>query len=376
MKIRPLALAVVAGAALALTGCTPATGPGSAAPVTTAAANSCSTAMQQKVDAAKRPVGLLAPTAPLDKTKVAGKKVWLISATMNQAATEAANGFKAAAAALGEKATIWDGQGATNRFSEGVDQAVAQGAAGITLYGIDPSLVKSSLAKAAAAGIPVQNTLNGGPDDPVPAGTFDNLTLDPTADGALSAEWALADSGCKVDMIMLTLPTIPLEKAFADGATAAMKKYCPRDCTIKTLNIDLANFATSISSQLQTALQANPNANYVYSTFDSGVPFMTPVLAAANSKAKVMGHDGVQASLDLIAKKKGQDMTVAVPPLDWMGWLFVDDLSRKIAGDPSPKYVIPTQLVDTTNVGDGSVKDVFPKYVDYEQAFESAWAGK
>ncbi|MCU1483079.1 MAG: Sugar transporter substrate-binding protein [Subtercola sp.] len=379
MKKSGLVVVVIGVAtALILTGCTAAVGgstsAGSSVAATGAAAD-CVSAVSADVTAAKKPIPLLVPAAALNVSSAKSKSIWLISATMNQAATEAADGFKAGATALGLTPVVFDGQGTANKFSEGVDQAVAQGAGGIVLYGIDPSLVSSSLAAAKAANIPVLNTLNGAPTDPVPAGTYANLTLNPQADGELAVKWALADSGCNTNMIMLTLPTIPLEKAFADGATAAMTKYCPA-CTLKTLNIDVANFTTDIGSQLQTALQQDPDANYIFPTFDSGVPFVAPVVSAANSKAKIMGHDGVQASLDMIAKGSGQNMTVAVPPLGWMGWLFVDDVARAMVGDKDPGYIIPSQLVDETNIGDGSSASVFPEYAGYEAAFTKAWAGK
>jgi ribose transport system substrate-binding protein len=367
-----------AGLILLLAGCTPAVG-GDSDPAPSVAATGdagdCVAAAQEAVDAAREPLDLLVPEEPLDTSSIEGDSIWLVSATMNQAATEAVDGFNAAAEAAGLDPVVFDGQGAVNRFSEGIDQAVAQGASGIVLYGIDPSLVASSLANAEAAGIPVLNTLNGGPDDPVPAGTYANLTLDPYADGQLAAQWALADGGCDVNMIVLTLGTIPLEQAIADGALAQMEESCP-DCPVTLLDIDAANFATDIGSQLQTALQQNPDANYIFPTFDSGVPFLTPVIAAAGSQAKVMGHDGVQASLDFIADGTDQDMTVAVPPLGWLGWLFVDSISREILGLEDPGYVIPVQLVDGTNIGDGTSEAVFPEYADYADAFTSAWAGK
>jgi ribose transport system substrate-binding protein len=375
---RSLFIAATVSVSLALlTGCSLATEAGtddSASGDLSAEGASCVEAVSADVDAAREPLDLLAPTEALDASSIQGESIWLVSATMNQAATEAADGFTAGAEALGLDPVVFDGQGTASKFAEGVDQAVAQGAGAIVLYGIDPSLVTSSLSAADAAGVPVLNTLNGAPTDPVPAGTYANLTLDPEADGALAAKWAMADSGCAAEVIMLTLSTIPLEQSIADGALAEFEESCP-DCAVTVLDIDVANFATDIGSQLQTALQQHPEADYIFPTFDSGVPFIQPVIAAANSTAKVMGHDGVQASLDMIAGDSGQDMTVAVPPLSWMGWLFVDSAARAMAGLDDPGYVIPVQLVDSSNIGDGTAAEVFPNYDGYADAFTAAWKG-
>ncbi|UFS57963.1 sugar ABC transporter substrate-binding protein [Subtercola endophyticus] len=378
MKLPKLAagLALAAGVTLVLAACTPATGGTSAASTSTAdltaAQTACVAAVKADVTAASADTALVAPTAPLDLSALSGKTVWFITVTMNQFSTDMATGVQAAADAAGVKLTTYDGQGQANRFNEGIEQAVAQGAGGIILVGIDPSVVSASLADAAAAGIPVQNNLNGDPSDAVPTGMYDNLTSDFTKDGETEAKWALIDSGCKADMVSLYSSSVAVWQKMFDGAQSVFTKYCATDCKLTGLNVDIANVSTDIGSQLGTALQKDQNVDYVYPVWDSAVPFVSPVLAAANSKAKIMSRDGLQVNLDAIVAGT-QTMTVAMPPTAWIGWAAFDDVARKMTGAASQNYVIPTRLIDPSNIGDGTAATLFPNYTGYESAFTTAW---
>lgn len=374
----PITIAGLATAAVLLSGCTSATGAASSDPEPMALSSSqqeCVAAVQADVDAARAEKELIAPDSSLDLDALSGKSIWFISVAMNQWATTVAEGAKAAAEAADVKLTIFDGQGAANRFNEGISQAVAQDADGIILLGIDPAVVAAPLAEAKAAGIPVQNNMNGDPDDAVPAGMYGNLTSDFSGDGAIAAKWALVDSGCQAQMTILASSTVPVWEAQADAAVAEFEEYCPEDCAVSVLDIDIANVATDVGRKVQTELQRNAETDYVYAAWDSAVPFIAPVLSAANSSAQVLGRDGVQASLDMIVNDSGQDMTLAMPSGAWIGWASVDDIMRVMTGAPAAGYVVPSRVIDADNVGAGTPSDVFPEFVDFEQAFTAAWKG-
>lgn len=371
-------LALAVGVSVALVGCTSATDAAQSIDVTstadlTAAQQDCVAAVQADVDAATAETALVAPTDPLDLDALAGGTVWFITVSMNQFSTDMATGVQAAADAAGVELVTYDGQGLANRFNEGISQAVAQGAAGIILVGIDPTVVTGSLAAAADAGIPVQNTLNGDPGDDVPEGMYTNLTSDFTGDGATAAKWALIDSGCQADMVALYSSSVGVWQKMVDGAEPVFAEYCPEDCSFKALNVDIANVSTDIGSQLQTALQQNQDVNYVYPVWDSAVPFVTPVMSAANSTAKVLSRDGLEANLAMIAAGNGQAMTIAMPTTSWIGWIAFDSVARAATGADVPDYVIPTRIVDGSNIGDATADTLFPEYVDYESAFTDAW---
>ncbi|WP_291051931.1 sugar ABC transporter substrate-binding protein [Herbiconiux sp.] len=362
--------------AFALTGCTPAVssdgGTAASAPVDAANAD-CVSAVTPDVEAAMEPSALVAPEAPLDLAGLAGKKIWYITNSQNQFSTEMSTGVEEAGKAAGVDVTVFDGQNSTSRYSEGINQAIAQGADGIILMAVQPAVVKEDLAAAEAAGIKVLSTLNGDPDEPVAAGTFGNLTADYTADGELMGKWALYDSGCAADVVVVQSSPVHVWDLAAKGIEAAITDS-GSDSSVKVLDIDPAKIATDTTSQLQTALQVDPDVNYVLPVWDSAMPFISPAIAASGGTAKVLAHDGISASLELIASGKDQQGTVAMPPPGWIGWAAFDEVGRAITGAADPGYVIPTRLVTSDNVGDGSVGDVSPNYADYQTAFTSAWS--
>lgn len=379
MKFPNLAAGLVfaAGVSLVLTGCTSATAAKSAdtsaAADLTAAQAECVAAVKADVEAATAEMPLVAPTAPLDLSQLEGETVWFITVSMNQFSTDMATGVQQAADAAGVKLVTYDGQGQANRFNEGIAQAVAQKAGGIILVGIDPSVVSATLADATAAGIPIQNTLNSDPTDPVPDGMYDNFTSDFTKDGATAAKWALVDSGCTANMVALYSSSVAVWQSQFDGAKAVFDEYCAEDCSLTGLNVDIANVSTDIGGQLGTALQKDTNVNYVFPVWDSAVPFVSPVLAAANSSAKILSRDGLQVNLDAIVAGT-QTMTTAMPPTPWIGWAAFDDIARQMTGAELEGYVVPTRVIDPSNIGDGTIDSLFPNYTDYAGAFTSAWA--
>jgi ribose transport system substrate-binding protein len=369
-------LALAAAPVIVLSACASATGASSSseassAPVTGAAAE-CAAQAKTDVDAKRQPLDLVVPTQSIDVGALKGKSLWFITVTMNQFSTDMAAGVKEAADAAGLSTVLYDGQGSANRFTEGMNQAIAQKAGGIVLVGIEPSLIKAELAEAKAAGIPVLNTLNSNPTDTVPDGMFANFTSDFTSDGKTAAEWALNDSGCATDMIIVKSSTIPVWNYLADGAEKAVKELCPSDCKTTVLDVDAANISTDLTSKLQTALQKDPDVNYVFVVWDSGVPYAQPVVASSGTKAKIIARDGIAPSLQMVAAGT-QQLTVATPPPGWIGWAAADDVFRAMLGQEPSGLVIPTRLIDKDNVGSGSDADVSPNYTDYQSAFSKLW---
>jgi len=367
------AVAAAAAVALTLAGCSAESTESTSAGANVDAADCVATATDAVATAsAEQP--LLAPADVLDTAALEGKNIWFITLLVNQYVSDLYDGFEEAAEAAGMEPTMYDGLSNIARVTEGISQAVAQDADGIVLVAVDPSTVPASLEETTAAGIPVLNFMTDDVTGPVHEGTFGNLTANMKADGAAQAMWALADSGCQADVVLMEASVLANFAAVVDGAEEAIADTCA-DCSTTRLDIDLANVATDVPAQLQSALQSNPDTNYILSAWDSSVPFVAPVLATTASEAKVGGHDGLAATLEMIKSDSGQDMTMAMTPTGHQGWLAVDEVARVMLGGETPDYVIPTRLIDATNVGDGSESATWPAYDDYQQAFEDAWAG-
>jgi len=341
----------------------------------TDAQKACVAAIKDDVEKGRADVPLITPPGPLDLAALKGKTIWFIPISFNQFASDWEAGLKEAADIAGVKLVTFDTKGSISAANEAVSQAVAQKADGIIILAIRPSVIAGPVAEAKAAGIPVLSGFNSDSGDPVPDGMFGNFTSDFTADAELGVKWALLDSGCAADMVMVMTSSGVVWTNMSVGAEKAIKQYCA-ECKIKVIDIDYGNLASSLGGQLQAALQLDPAINYVFPAGDSLVPYITPILATANSQAKVLSRDGVSASIEMIAAHSGQDMTLAMPDFKWVGWIAFDDVARQILKLPRKDYSIPTRIIDASNVGKGTIKEQFPAYENFRDVFTQTWAGK
>lgn len=335
--------------------------------------DACVEAVAADVEAARADTPLLVPDEPLDTEALRASTIWYVTVTFNQFSSDWVAGLEEAAAVAGVEVVTFDGQGQVNRFNEGISQAVAQGVDGIIVAAIEPATISASLSEAEQAGIPVMNGFNSDPAEAVPAGMFTNFTSDFTSDGATAAKYALLDSQCRADMVVLTSSAVRVWDNMVTGAQGVFDEYCPEDCTLEVIDVDIANIATDIGEQLSTAFQRNPDIGYVLATGDSLVSFVDPVLATAGSDAKVIGRDGLDANIQRVASGEGQAMTLAMPPFGWLGWLAFDEMGRAIVGQPTPGYQVPARIIDSDNVGGGGADELFPEYTNYQEAFTEAW---
>lgn len=375
--LAPLAgVLVVAAAVLAACGSSD-----SSTSSTTAAADTasgpCVTATKAAVNDARAAVPLKAPPSKLDLEALKGKNVWMILAAQTPFIQSIGEGFTKAAKAAGMTPHVVSTPGDVTQMNEGISRAVAQNADGISLMGVAPEAVAGPLSKAVAQGIPFVDTFaTGAPDEPL-KDSFAHVTADYNRSGRVLADWAMADSGCKAKMAILSADgPFPNLKAMVPAAQQEVKKQCP-DCEVSTDYYDIGKIATELGSQTQSVLRRNPDTDYVFAVMDAGVQFVGPALqqAGAADKVKVMGHDGVDQNLDDIRKGGVQDADMAFVPAEWIGWATVDELGRAITGQKAYDWTIPVRLIDSTNVG-SSNSDIFPAYDGFEQKFEDIWSGK
>jgi ribose transport system substrate-binding protein len=368
---KTLALAAVAVAALGLAACTPATSAPDAASEDDGV-SSCSAEVVDAVDAARAPSELVLPTDPVDVKSLKGSSFYYVGSSMNEFTLSVLEGVQAGAEAAGIDLTVWDGQGTVNRMAEGIETAIAQGADAIATNGVDPALVPEAFAAAQDAGIPIIATFAGDANSDQPATVYSNISSDFVSDGDLISKWAMVDSGCATDLLMVYAPTIAVWDSERAGSEAAFANDCP-ECAWDSIAVDAANIATDTPSQLQTALQRNPDIEYVFMAWDSGVPLISSIVAS-NPGVQVLGRDGIEASLADIAAGGSQTLTLAMPPGSWIGYATIDDMFRAASGLEPSGIVIPGRLVDAENVGDGSIADVSPNYVGFEESFLELWS--
>lgn len=364
-----LAVPVIVATALIMSACT--TDAGGEAVDGTGVNDACVATVTDYVNQEREELELLLPESSFDVADVQGKSVWIINVLTNQFIGSSNEGYQAAADAAGVDLTIFDGQGNANTWNEGMQQAIAQGADGIILFGIDSSIVSEAVKEATAAGITVVESLAVNYDAERMPELFANLSADYYKDGATLANWTLADSDCTANTYVMYSSGLPIWVDTRDGAFDAFAENCP-ECTISDENVDLANVATELPRLAQTKLAQSPETGYILATWDSALPFIESAAIQVNPDVALLGRDGIDEALNEIRSGGMTKVTVASPPPQWIAWTAFDNVLRGIAGQEPNGLQVPTRLIDATNVGAAN-SDVMSNYIDFGAAFAKVW---
>lgn len=316
---------------------------------------------------------------PLDLSKIKGRSVWYIAPDMSIPFIKAISvGFTRAAEAAGLKPVVFDGQGQVGMFNQGVSSAVAQGAAGILLPGINPELVSGPLADAEKRGVIVVDSLTGGPDQPLTHGVKSHVTEDFAASGSMAADYVAATSGCAAESIFVTSNVFDIYKDMQSGYEKELAALCGDHCkNVDTINVTTPDLATKLAGLVTTSATRRPDAHYVVAAYDGMVSFLTPALAElGRNDISIVSHDGVTANLEQIRAGKGlQKIDVSGPPDEAIGWAQIDQLARLLAGQKVPPVTLPQQTFRQDNLPDnvGDVAALAPAYGSYESMYRHVW---
>jgi ribose transport system substrate-binding protein len=339
---------------------------------TASAGNDCVSTAQASVAKATAQLKPPSPGPNIDVSKNKGKHVWLVTSLQNPLASAVQQGFRDGTKAAGLDGHIFEGQGTTTSWNSGVAQAIAQHASVIVIYGITDSLVSAELAHAKAAGITVIDGVQGDPDDPLTNGVYAHVTGDFSGDGALAADYILAQSGCKANVGVFGGAAQAVHVLMQKGAGAEFAKLCP-SCNVYQENVDLTTIATAVEPQVATLLQRHPDINWLFPVFDGMAPFTLTAVQQVRPSVKVVSHDGVAAQLDQV--RAGNTPLVAdfaFPPIEWVGWTLVDTAERAMLGDKPGNTTIPSRLIDKANASSSNAT-LFPAFQNLPGVFEPVW---
>lgn len=354
-------LAVVA--ALGLAGCSE-----GASPTGSNAANTSGSGPAVDVSAAKAAIekakalpSFTPPGPAFDAAKAKGKTILniglnstvpfnqIVDAAMGEAGKEA-----------GVKVVQFTNQGQVSQWIQGVQSGIAQKVDAIVLEGSpDPKLLGPQLAAAKAAGIPVIST-HLYDESYVDTAKAEQPNIAAFVDahhyraGTLMADYAIVNSGGHVNAYFVTSnevqPAAGIAKAFTDELAA----QCPSTCKAHVVNIPIADWATKVPTQVQTALLQDPSINYVVPVFDGMTSFLGTGITQAGKtdSVKIVAYNGTASVLKMIQDKH---LVVAEigEPLEWLGWANMDQVLRVLTGtQPVASEKTPLRVFDSTNVDD------------------------
>lgn len=324
------------------------------------------------------------PGPAFDASKARGKRIFNIQET-------SANPFtQAVTEAMGEVARKYDiriteypNQGQRTQWGQGVQTAIAQKADVITLVGgtISPNYFKPQAAAAERAGIPLVTVLNE--DLTQPAGyKVTARVAQPYAQSArLNADWVIADTNCKASVLVLTSKEVIGSPAEVQAVEDEFRQRCGDGCKLRFIDVPVPDWPTKIQTEVQSAIQTDPNLNYILPFYDGMTQFVVPAIrtAAATDRVKVTTFNGTPFALKYI-----QDGTPVVMDvgenLDHVGYATMDQAMRILSGtEPiaSGDENIPLRVFDKTNVDEAGTPPVLGKgYGDaYRKGYTELWSG-
>jgi ribose transport system substrate-binding protein len=370
-----LAAALAAAVLLGVTAC----GAGEHKSATTAASSGDTTqvvaADQAAIAAVEKPVADW--TGPTSPTKaVAGKKIWIISCSQASNCSIDTSAAAEAAQAIGWTATVFDGQGDPARYSQGIRNAVADGAAGIILISVPTGLVTDALRFASQHHVQVvnaasQDTSDTQTDDPA---IFANV-VHPWADqGTWLGQWLVADSKGTAQVVIFRDDEFSGVQLRQDMVAAQLAK-CSGCAVLDQNKLSISDATSSRMTEITKAEidRFGSKLKYIVSPYGTVEAFIIPAIkAAGRTDIKVVGYDGNKQQSSFC--NEGSVGAIAVTLLGWTGWAGVDQMNRAFNNQPAVNENVKGFLAthDGGSCPNDQLAESLVKY-DYKSKFKQLW---
>jgi ribose transport system substrate-binding protein len=306
-------------------------------------------AQLQKYEAAPTQITI---NTPLQSAPPKGKKVVML-ATADPNNVKLQNSLKSLASMVGwsyDQVSYDPANPAT--FGAAVDTAITKKANYIAEAGIPLTPALISKVKAAGAKWVLTSVYPATVTDPVIVDAngyeADHLM------GTVLADFFIADSNGKGNILIEHIPAYPILGGFTDGFQAEVSSKCP-DCKVKIINITIPDLAAGkVPSIMVSALRTNPDANYM--GFDVG-PFANGINSALNAaglgnKVKIIGEAADEAAISAL-KAGTQTAWTGFSPV-YSTYVMMDAMLRDAEGqqqiDPKQSSIQPTQILTHQNI--------------------------
>jgi ribose transport system substrate-binding protein len=331
-------------------------------------------AAQKIVDQYLKPPTTIPQTTPLPKAPPKGKTfVWL--QCLLPTCKEIGQGIDAAASAIGWKVkTLSYDSGNPATLIAAMKQALQYKPVGVGLSGLAQALWTGEISQYAKAHVDIIPSFIGA--NPTSSTVPVDLVGQDFAqlNGKLMANWIIADSGAKADVLNVGIPTFPFLAEFTQGVQSGVTQGCT-SCKVTSLNLSLPDVTGGQTVPLiVSALRRNPTAKYVVipdAAYIDGLP--SALKAAGLSGIRVLGENGDAAA--------EADMKSGIEPGAWTGtataysgWLDIDAMARLVEKASLPSASdggLPVQLLTQSDITTPS--DTFNLPANYPAQFKKLW---
>lgn len=297
-----------------------------------------------------------APGTPIDARKLAGGKTLMsIPASSSIPFVQTLqNGVKSLSEELGVTYVDWPNQGKPVQWVQGMDAGVDRKVDAINLMaGIPPNGLAPQIKAAKSAGIPVIASHLYDVDQPADQ-DVDTVDVPYEQAGRLLADWVIAKTKGKANTLVVKIDEVESTKPMMEGINGEFSDKCGDGCKVSTINVAIADVATRIQPQVQSALLKDPTINYVIALYDSAeAPFVVSAIkqAGASDRVKVVTFNGTPSVLEMVANG---DVEMDVGEnLEWISYAVMDQSLRLMAGEePIDDPKLPLRVFDKDNVAE------------------------
>ena len=209
-----------------------------------------------------------------------------------------------------------------------------------------------------------------------PGGIFANVSTDAMQVSEVAAEWALADGGDNVGVVIFTDSTYQIAIDKADRIRETIE--AGGGTVLEYVDTPIADTSTRMGP-LTTNLLQKYGAGWTHSLAinDLYFDFMGPSLASAGipgDGAPLAGSagDGSEAAFQRIRSAQYQAITVA-EPLNLQGWQLIDELNRAVQGEDCSGYVTAPALVTQEGLAMMGDSNQFDPDSPYREAYAAIW---
>jgi ribose transport system substrate-binding protein len=314
------------------------------------------------------------------KAKAGGKTIFIIPASSQiPFVATIANNVKRIAATANVKTTIWQNQGQPSQWVQGMNAAIAQKASAIVLLaGNDPAALQPQIKAAKAKGIPTIVAHLYDEKQPSAPNVGGVVNIPYNVAGQLIADKAILDTKGKANALVVTINQVKSTIPMVAGIKSEFSKYC-KGCKLKFTDVTIADVATKIQPNVQAALTADPNLNYVICLYDSAeAPFAEAAIRAAGrtGKVKISTFNGTPEIMKEV--KSGQIVSADVGEnLEWIAYAVADQSMRIMGGlKPVKSEHVPVRVFDSSNIGEAGPKFTSGWGTSYISGYRKLWGLK
>jgi ribose transport system substrate-binding protein len=190
--------------------------------------------------------------------------------------------------------------------------------------------------------------------------------------GKLLADWFIADSKGKGNLLQQDIPQYPTIGEVGSGFRDEVAARCP-GCKVTTLDVTGTEVAANgVTSAIVSALQRDPSIGYVAASDIALAPGLPAALKAAGlSNVKILG--GAATPIDEQNVRDGTEAAVMQNDLVYCGWQIMDVLLRHEAGMSFPvdDGGMPQQILTKATIGPATDSALVP--AGYPALFEKLW---